>query len=146
MKRMLMLMFGVLAVCANIRAASVTNVRGMQREGGNFVDIYYDLDAAEGETFEVEVGIEGQNESVKVSRVKGAVGKGISPGKDLHVEWDAGADWAGKNGQLKAVVTATKEEKSTGQVKKVQLWEGGPYWADRNIGAEAPWDSGDYFW
>ena len=31
-------------------------------------------------------------------------------------------------------------------VKGVQLWEGGPYWADRNIGAENPWDSGYYFW
>ena len=29
---------------------------------------------------------------------------------------------------------------------KVQLWEGGPYWADRNIGADNPWDSGLYFW
>ena len=28
----------------------------------------------------------------------------------------------------------------------VQLWEGGPYWADRNIGAENPWDYGYYFW
>lgn len=31
-------------------------------------------------------------------------------------------------------------------VKLVQLWEDGPYWADRNIGAENPWDSGYYFW
>ena len=31
-------------------------------------------------------------------------------------------------------------------VELVQLWEGGPYWADRNIGAENPWDSGYYFW
>ena len=30
--------------------------------------------------------------------------------------------------------------------KKVQLWEGGPYWADRNIGADNPWDYGLYFW
>ena len=29
---------------------------------------------------------------------------------------------------------------------KVQLWEDGPYWADRNIGAENPWDFGYYFW
>ena len=29
---------------------------------------------------------------------------------------------------------------------KVQLWEGGPYWAVKNIGAEEPWDSGLYFW
>lgn len=31
-------------------------------------------------------------------------------------------------------------------VGKVQLWEGGPSWADRNIGAKKPSDSGLYFW
>ena len=30
--------------------------------------------------------------------------------------------------------------------EKVQLWEGGPYWADTNIGAENPEDYGYYFW
>ena len=30
--------------------------------------------------------------------------------------------------------------------KKVQLWEDGPYWADRNIGAEKSEDYGYYFW
>jgi hypothetical protein len=30
--------------------------------------------------------------------------------------------------------------------KQVQLWEGGPYWAETNIGAENPWDPGYYFW
>ena len=29
---------------------------------------------------------------------------------------------------------------------KVQLWAGGPYWADRNLGASSPWDYGLYFW
>ena len=29
---------------------------------------------------------------------------------------------------------------------KVQLWKGGPYWADRNIGAENSEDYGYYFW
>lgn len=29
---------------------------------------------------------------------------------------------------------------------KVQLWEGGPYWAIRNIGANESWESGYYFW
>ena len=28
----------------------------------------------------------------------------------------------------------------------VQLWENGPYWAETNVGAENPWDSGYYFW
>lgn len=31
-------------------------------------------------------------------------------------------------------------------VGKVQLWEGGPSWADRNIGAKKPSDYGLYFW
>jgi uncharacterized repeat protein (TIGR02543 family) len=30
--------------------------------------------------------------------------------------------------------------------EKVQLWEGGPYWATTNIGAENPEDYGYYFW
>jgi len=30
--------------------------------------------------------------------------------------------------------------------KGIRLWEGGPYWADRNIGAERPEDYGYYFW
>ena len=30
--------------------------------------------------------------------------------------------------------------------KGVQLWKDGPYWAETNIGAENPWDSGYYFW
>ena len=28
----------------------------------------------------------------------------------------------------------------------VQLWEGGPYWATTNIGADEPWEYGYYFW
>ena len=32
------------------------------------------------------------------------------------------------------------------QHDKVQLWEGGPYWAMTNIGAEKPEDYGYYFW
>jgi hypothetical protein len=28
----------------------------------------------------------------------------------------------------------------------VQLWAGGPYWAEKNVGAEKPEDSGYYFW
>ena len=54
--------------------------------------------------------------------------------------------------------TATPIETTAGRVaasagtvnrsvhNKVQLWEGGPYWADTNIGAEKPEDYGFYFW
>ena len=34
----------------------------------------------------------------------------------------------------------------SGEYGKVQLWEGGPYWAERNVGADESWESGLYFW
>lgn len=35
---------------------------------------------------------------------------------------------------------------SGGMHKRVQLWKGGPYWAETNIGADHPWESGYFFW
>ena len=119
---------------------TVTNVRGMQRENSNLVDIYYDLEVSEGGSYKVEVQIEGRTNEVNAATFTGDVGNGIAPGRNHHILWDAGADWPGKKGDVKAVVTATKQD------GKVQLWAGGPYWADRNIGADAPWDYGLYFW
>lgn len=45
--------------------------------------------------------------------------------------------------KLKIPINKSVSNKS---VSKVQLWEGGPYWATKNIGAEKPEDSGYYFW
>lgn len=42
--------------------------------------------------------------------------------------------------------TFERDKHSPHGVATVQLWEGGPCWADRNIGAEEPWASGYYFW
>ena len=44
------------------------------------------------------------------------------------------------------VNTYTHEENTHSGHDKVQLWEGGPYWATTNIGAENPEDCGYYFW
>lgn len=121
---------------------TVTNVRGSQRPSSNLVDIYYDLNATEGGTYTVEVGIEGRMNEVMATTFSGDVGEGIAPGKNHHIVWEAGADWRGNKGDVKVVVTATLEDKHN----KVQLWAGGPYWADRNIGASAPWKYGRYFW
>ena len=35
---------------------------------------------------------------------------------------------------------------SAGTHAKVRLWAGGPYWAETNVGADEPWESGLYFW
>ena len=45
------------------------------------------------------------------------------------------------NGAVITLYATWKEDR-----EKVQLWEGGPYWATTNIGAEKPEDSGYYFW
>ena len=123
-------------------AETVENVRGSQRENSKLVDIYYDLNDSDGGTYYVEVEVVGRTSDVNASSFSGDVGEGVAAGQNHHIVWDAGADWPGNKGDVKAVVTAIKGEKPN----KVQLWEGGPYWADRNIGANAPWESGLYFW
>lgn len=47
------------------------------------------------------------------------------------------------SGCAKQAVLSSCEKQMIG---KVQLWAGGPYWAEKNIGAEEPWDYGLYFW
>ena len=68
-----------------------------------------------------------------------------SPKREVHTNgnyrllWDALAD-LGEVNYSNMVVRVTLGE------NKVQLWEGGPYWAETNIGADAPWEYGYYFW
>ena len=45
-----------------------------------------------------------------------------------------------------ATPMVSEDERPLSKHNKVQLWEGGPYWADTNIGAEKPEDYGFYFW
>ena len=47
---------------------------------------------------------------------------------------------------LFAIIFRSRDAQSRDVHDKVQLWEGGPYWATTNIGAEKPSDSGFYFW
>lgn len=132
----------VLPIALPSLAETVTNVRGSQRENSKLVDIYYDLNDSDGGTYYVEVEVVGRTSDVNASSFSGDVGEGVVPGQNRRIVWDAGADWPGNKGDVKAVVRAIKG----GKPNKVQLWEGGPYWADRNIGADNPWDYGLYFW
>ena len=124
-------------------AETVTNVRGRQREKSNLIDIYYDIEATDGGKYTVTVQIEGRTNEVTAATFTGDVGDGIAPGRNRHILWNAGADWPGKKGDVRVIVTATKQDDKH---KGVQLWEGGPYWADRNVGASRPEDYGLYFW
>ena len=123
-------------------ADGVTNVHGKQRENSRLVDIYYDLDGF-GDSYWIAVRIEGRTNAVASATFTGDVGSGIEPGKNHHIVWDAGRDWPYRKGDVRAVLTATRQD---GNHDKVQLWEDGPYWATTNIGASMPMDFGLHFW
>jgi len=65
---------------------------------------------------------------------------------------DSGQDTAAKmaaphtGGSRSCATVIGTETTAEGEHNKVQLWEGGPYWAETNLGAENPWDFGYYFW
>lgn len=145
MKSLMFALTMLMVLFAFCDTETVTNVRGIQREDSKLVDIYYDLNATDYGTYTVGVEIEGRTIAVTASTFTGDVGDGVTPGTNRHIIWDAGADWPNKKGDVKAIVTTTKEDPTVSH-GKVQLWEGGPYWADRNIGADNPWEAGLYFW
>ena len=58
---------------------------------------------------------------------------------NYRLVWDASAD-------LGEVVCSNMVVRVEVIERKVQLWKGGPYWAETNIGAENPEDYGLYFW
>ena len=63
----------------------------------------------------------------------------VTANGDYHLIWDAKAE-LGSFLCTNMIVSVMLE------VGAVQLWEGGPYWATANIGAERPEDYGYYFW
>ncbi len=95
--------------------AQIENVRAQQRARSRVVDVWYDLVSPEGGEFKVSLEIEGGGECLPVSKVSGAVGDRIEPGRNKRIEWDAGADWPGKSGNgFIATVTATRTSEDEG--------------------------------
>ena len=64
----------------------------------------------------------------------------VTTNGNYRLLWDAAAD-LGTVDYSNMVVRVSFDAHD-----KVQLWEGGPYWATTNIGAEKPEDYGYYFW
>lgn len=65
----------------------------------------------------------------------------VKENDDYHLIWDAKADLGSIRCENMIVCVGLEDGRD-----KVQLWEGGPYWATTNIGAENPEDYGYYFW
>lgn len=138
-------------VCSALAAEpTVTDVTAKQRYPWNgLVDITCKVSGMEegGKGFEFiasaimpDLGI--TNRLANFWVVKGgekSTDRAVSTDGDYHLIWDAKAD-LGAVRYTNIVVSVTVKS------IKVQLWEGGPYWATTNIGAEEPEDYGYYFW
>jgi len=113
------------------------NVSGVDSAGDRYQFVVVAVDKDSGKEYTAShfsVVQEGENDSDYIVFEDGA----------YKLLWDARTDL----GQIvcdRMTVRVTLEAIAL-SVGKVQLWEGGPYWADRNIGTDKPEDYGLYFW
>ena len=157
MKRMMMVIALVAAMLGGARsvatayAAEVTNSVALQRYPWNgLVDITCKVTGIDGETNGLKLAVAAvmpdTGNTRNVSHVWLVKGGTNSTDREVHVNgdyrllWDARAD-LGIVRYTNMVVRVTFDAH-----EKVQLWEGGPYWATTNIGAEKPEEYGYYFW
>jgi len=86
----------------NNNAPEVSNVTASQRaDGSNVVDIYYDLQDADGDACVVFCTISndgGQTWALVTRHVSGDVGEGVAPGGGKHIVWNVGTDAPGLTG------------------------------------------------
>jgi formylglycine-generating enzyme required for sulfatase activity len=78
---------------------AVTNVVASQRASTKLVDIYYDVQDADGDLLKVRVEIsdnDGTLYSVPAFSMTGDIGEGIASGTGKHIIWNAGVDWDGE--------------------------------------------------
>ena len=156
MKRLILMAIVALTAIEFVSAApTVTDITAKQRYPWNgLVDISCKVSGIEAETGGYEFAVvavdkeTGKGYTVSNFSVKHGgedlTGLDIYENGDYSLLWNAREDM----GQVvieRMTVRITLEGLAI-SVGKVQLWEGGPYWADRNIGAKKPEDSGLYFW
>lgn len=100
-----------LTVSTHAAAPVVSNVRASQRAGTHYVDIYYNVSDADGNspvTVYLHISADGGTTwNVPVFTLSGAVGPGVTLGNDRHIAWNAGTDWPGQfNNQCKVRIVA----------------------------------------
>jgi len=95
MKFLPLLVLAVTTLSAHAAPPVVSNVRASQRAGTHTVDIYYNVTSANSPlTVYVAISADaGTTWNVPVFTVQGAVGPGVTPGSDRHIQWNVGTDW-----------------------------------------------------
>ena len=141
--------FCVVFSCSLFAAPYVTNVVAKQRYPWGIVDISCEVKGIEekdkGLEFTVDAVSSNSGITNKTSHVyfrgekKDSVNLTAPTNGTYRFVWDANKDIGpGRNKDIVVRVSLSET--------MVQLWEDGPYWATRNIGANEPWESGYYFW
>ena len=131
--------------------AGVTDVTAKQRYPWNgLVDITCKVKGTEGETNELKFALSAvMPDSGVVRHVRhfwvvengtNTTNHVVRANGDYRLLWDAAADLGPV--RFTNMVVRVGFDAHNG----VQLWEGGPLWAETNIGAEEPWEYGLYFW
>jgi len=94
----------------------VTNVVAEQREPSMIVDVTYDLYDADGDPMTVTLWLSedgGATFPIECTTVGGDVGDGVSGGTGKHIEWDAGADYPGHQGEAYVVKVVADDHQVT---------------------------------
>lgn len=152
MKRLLVVMMAIAGMAVIAATPTVSNVTAKQRFPWNgLVDISCAVAGIDGTTnglkFAVAAVMPGSGEIRPIYNF-GVVRNGTnSNDREVHTNgyyrfiWDAQADLG-----LVCYTNMIVRVSIVDLHRKVQLWKGGPYWSDTNIGSEYPWEYGHYFW
>ncbi len=139
-----------LGLVASARGAEVRNVTAKQRYPWNgLVDIRFTASGIEeGIAWPLTVSaVEPDSGDIREVSHFWIVRDGTnSTDRVLHADGEYELLWDAQSDLGEVICSNMVVQVAFGAHAMVRLWEGGPYWADRNIGAEEPWDYGYYFW
>ncbi|MGN0853265.1 MAG: hypothetical protein ACI4Q3_07805, partial [Kiritimatiellia bacterium] len=136
---------GIMAVAARAMAldCEVTGVTAQQRYPWNgLVDITVTLSGAENDVANADFSFVATNKATKTELSIASLTRNGKP-SGSGTSWTQKIIWNAANDVADEMVADI--ELSVAVTSGVQLWEDGPYWAECNVGATKPEESGYHF-
>ena len=96
-------------------------------------------------TFNANGGSGGTSVTRTYGAALGTLPTATLEGRDFGGWWTSASGGTQVSASTVVTVDATYFAHWEVITRKVQLWAGGPYWAETNLGAEEPWEYGYYF-
>ena len=146
-----LVLLSAMAAATPLWAADVNDVKARQRWPWNgLVDITCTVSGIDGTDYGLDFAVAAVMPDSSVHNAtnfwvakdgKKSIVQGVCSNGNYRLIWDARAD-LGPELYSNVVVRVTVVSGHA----RAQLWEGGPYWAMTNVGAEKPENYGLYFW